>query len=577
VSSPRPVGSPRLVSRPPPARFTRRLSLRSRLLLVVFGGAILPLALLGLWLTRSAERSGELLLADRLDAALQQLAEQVGPRWARVRGPLLDLAEAPDVRRRLAEDANGTAARGVPVPGDGASAQAELPAALQERLLRSSREVWLHDGSTGRSWSLASTRGDAPEPALLVRVPVHASGLGEPLGFVEAAVPAAELIPAFGGAAGGVGAVLGAFDPATGASLLPLPFDPSLLEQGRFTWEGEEWLTRYRVLAEPRLALAVAAPLNPYTAPFEAAARQGALALLVVAVTSFLLIAVLTRRFTRALAALATAAERVQRGELDQQVVVRQEDEVGAVAVAFNTMTASLRRTLDELAQREGLAAVGEFAASLAHEVRNPLTAMRIDLQAIEEQVTDARTRDGLERVLRQVQRLDATVTGALGVARSGRALRGAVDLRAAIAAACHSAGPEFAARRASLSGPAPDAPAATVRGDAAAIEQLFLNLLLNAAQALEPGGSARVVVEQDGGDVVVTVEDDGCGIEPERLATLFEPLASSRAGGSGLGLAIARRIARAHGGDVSIESDPGRGTRTQVRLPATAESSTTR
>jgi signal transduction histidine kinase len=562
------------VSSPRPARLTRRLSLRSRLLLVVFGGAILPLALLGLWLTRSAQRSGEMLLADRLDSALQQLAGQVGPRWVHVRGPLLDLAEVAEVRRRLAEDADGTATTDDGVRGAAASGPA-LPAALQARLLRSSREVRLHDGSSGRSWSLASTESETPEPALLVRVPVHAPGLGEQLGFIEAAVPAAELIPAFGGAAGGVGAVLAAFDPATGASLLPLPFDPSLLEQGRFTWQGEEWLTRYRVLGEPRLALAVAAPLSPYTAPFEAAARQGALALLAVAITSFLLIAVLTRRFTWSLAELAAAAERVRHGELEQQVAVTQDDEVGAVAVAFNTMTASLRRTLDELAQRRGLAAVGEFAASLAHEVRNPLTAMRIDLQSLEEQVADPAARDGLARVLRQVQRLDATVTGALGVARSGRASRDTVDLRDPIAAACHSAAPEFAARGASLVGLPPGAAPASVRGDTAAIEQLFLNLLLNAAQALGHGGAARVVVEQEGDDVVVTVEDNGCGIAPERLATMFEPLASSRDGGSGLGLVIARRIARAHDGEVSIESEPGCGTRARVRLPAAFASRT--
>jgi signal transduction histidine kinase len=551
-----------------PARLTRRLSLRSRLLLVVFGGAILPLALLGLWLTRSAERSGERLLADRLDAALQQLAEQVGPRWVHVRAPLLDLAEAAEVRRRLAGDANGTAAGGA-----GANGPAQLPAALQARLLRSSHEVLLHDGTSGRSWSLVTAPTGTPEPALRVRVPVHAPGLGAQLGFIEAAVPAAELIPAFGGTAAGVGAVLAAFDPATGASLLPLPFDPLLLEQGRFTWQGEEWLTRYRVLGEPRLALAVAAPLSPYTAPFETAARQGALALLAVAITSFLLIALLTRRFTRSLAELAAAAERVRHGELEQQVELTQDDEVGAVAVAFNTMTVSLRRTLDELAQRRGLAAVGEFAASLAHEVRNPLTAMRIDLQSLEEQVADPGARDGLARVLRQVQRLDATVTGALGVARSGRASHESVDLIEPIAAACHSARPEFAARGASLSEPPPRAAPAAVRGDTAGIEQLFLNLLLNAAQALGEGGTARVVVEHEGDDVVVIIEDDGCGIEPERLATMFEPLATSRDGGSGLGLGIARHIARAHGGDVSIESEPGRGTRARVRLPAASAS----
>jgi two-component system sensor histidine kinase FlrB len=107
-----------------------------------------------------------------------------------------------------------------------------------------------------------------------------------------------------------------------------------------------------------------------------------------------------------------------------------------------------------------------------------------------------------------------------------------------------------------------------SVRGDAAALEQLFLNLLLNAAQSLDDGGTVRVAVEDGDGVVRVAVRDAGRGMSPEVRARLFEPFYTTRADGTGLGLPLARRIARAHGGEIDVESAPGAGTTVVVRLP---------
>jgi signal transduction histidine kinase len=106
------------------------------------------------------------------------------------------------------------------------------------------------------------------------------------------------------------------------------------------------------------------------------------------------------------------------------------------------------------------------------------------------------------------------------------------------------------------------------VRGDQAGLEQLFLNLIQNAAQALRPGGKAsiRVVVEDDA--ITVTVSDDGVGIPEDLQERVFDPLFSTRSEGTGLGLTIARRIAEAHGGGMELEGGPGEGTRVRVRVP---------
>jgi len=271
---------------------------------------------------------------------------------------------------------------------------------------------------------------------------------------------------------------------------------------------------------------------------------------------------------TRSLGRLAAAAEAVSRGELDRRVEATGRDEIGQVASAFNTMIESLRRTLRELADRQALAAVGEFAASLSHEVRNALTSIRLDLQVSGEQLPDESTvKEPHERALKEIGRLNETVTGALELARSGRLKQVRLDLWTPLLAAIHAAGPEFAERQARLDVPEPGAPI-MVAGDSAALEQLFLNILLNAAQALDDGGAAALEVESANGQVSVIIRDDGQGIPAEALDRVFEAFYSTREGGTGLGLPIARRIAQAHGGQLRVRTAVGTGTEVEITLP---------
>jgi signal transduction histidine kinase len=404
---------------------------------------------------------------------------------------------------------------------------------------------------------------------IVMSLPVTVRATGASLGTIEARILPAAIVPASAAGSGGIGAVLGVADGASGTWLTPLPFDPALLDREEFEWAGERWLVARRTLDEPRLVLAAAAPLSGYTAPFESAARRGALALLVVAAATLVLAALLSRRITHSLERLAVAADEVSRGDLERHVDVTSDDEVGRVARAFNGMVDSLRRTLDELARRERLAGIHEFAASLAHEVRNPLTSIRINLQRVEEQIAAESTlRPPLERALREISRLDRTVSGALRVARSGAGGENIVDLRAPLERALQVAEPTFERSGAtvdtSLIGEAP----LHVRGDAAALEQLFLNLLLNAAQALSSGGRADVSTVVHDATVDVVIRDNGRGVPREIADHIFEPFVTSKSDGTGLGLSIARQIALGHGGEVAIESVEGAGTVAHVRLP---------
>jgi two-component system sensor histidine kinase AtoS len=376
-------------------------------------------------------------------------------------------------------------------------------------------------------------------------------------------LPSDLVIPGLGGS------VLALFDASGTTPLLPLTVDAELLASNRFSWAGETWLAVRDTLYEPPLQLALTAPLGALGQPFERAARRGAFALLAVALVAFLLATLATRRITNPLKDLADGADAVARGNLAPAVTPGGPDEIRRLAGAFNTMTENLRRTLKELTHRESLAAVGEFAASLAHEVRNPLTAIRLDLERARKHVAEPdRAIELMDSALHEITRLDASVTDALRLARSGQPTLAPLDLRQPLKAAFRAAEPRFADREANLQPLALSDEPVWTAGDAGALEQLFLNLLLNAAQSLREGAEAGVEFTEEQGRLCVSIWDQGQGIAPDVMDRIFEPFYSTSPEGTGLGLPIARRIARAHGGELQIDSTPGEGTITRVTLP---------
>lgn len=540
------------------------LSFRTRILVLVLTVAVVPLALLGLWLTRSAARSGRELLQSRLADALDATVRRIGGNWLRMRSDLLFLAEDDAVQQRLstAEAMSDTAP----------------PASLRglfDKLDPSVTAATVRDLAGREVWALArdDVASDAQRdftPTLRVELSIQQRFPGRELGTLEVFLRLEGLLGDAGSSTPVAGAVLGATDANRDVPLLPLPFDPALLTQQTFSWGKDDWLTVRREMSEPPLVLAAAAPLSAFAGPFEDAAQRGTWLLAAVAFGGLLAAWLLSRLLTRSLERLVTAAEAVSRGELDATIETTGSDEVGRVAHAFNTMTASLRRTLAELASRERLAAVGEFAASLAHEVRNPLTAIRIDLQRVEERLPpDSPLREPQSRALKEIGRLDATVSETLDVARAGRWGKALVDLSATLRSAAEAATPAFAERQAIMDLTSLDGRAPVVRGDAKALEQLFLNLLLNAAAALGPGRRAWIELDEEPGCVVASVRDNGSGIPPEVRDRVFEPLYTTRSDGTGLGLTIARRIVEQHGGTLELESEVGQGTTVRIRLPA--------
>jgi signal transduction histidine kinase len=543
--------------------------LRTGFLLVVLLGAILPLGVLGLWLARSAQRSAETLVRTRVETALAGAVSRVGTVWPEHRALLLRLAHTDAVLSALAG--------GPPLDVSGAAAD-ESPGAAHRLWLGLDGVVHravLRDpaGEIAGVFEREATAFRSSDAALLaalipVRLTVHRPATGEVIGTLEAWVRAAALLPGDLLAPGVTGAVLALFDPSDGAPLLPLSMDPGLFARPRFDWGGESWAVAHHRMYDPALVLALAGPMGDLAGPYGDATRRGTLALLGVALAALLLTSLVSRRLTRPLDSLAEAADDVAGGRLEHAVPEAGPAEVQRVARAFNHMTASLRGTLERLSHQETLAAMGEMAASLAHEVRNPLTAIRIDLERAHERLPGDDPATALvRRALRDLERLDASVADTLGLARSGRVQPATIDLAEPLAAAVAAAAPRFAERGAVLDAPPAAEQGPAVIADATALEQLFLNLLLNAADALPPGGRAGVAVEVAPETVKIVVWDEGEGMTPETRDRVLEPFYSTRPHGTGLGLPIANGIARAHGKALDVASEPGQGTRVTVTL----------
>jgi len=541
-------------------------TLRGRFLLVIVLGMALPVALLGPWLARTARESGETLLRGRLDASLVEAANAVGGRWVSHRSQLLRMTEDPALLASLREHGDSLVTPDSSSMSGFRQGWAALDGVADAAVVRD-----VHGGIRASLHRVGSASDDDASPGastLPVRLPIYDPDDGNRLGTLEARLRLSALLPAALWWSSVGGSVLALFDEGGNARLLPLSMGPELFASDQFDWAGDRWIVVRRQLHEPALRFAIAAPLTPIAEPFARAARRAGLALLVVLLAGLVLSALLTRRVTGPLERMSVAADEVARGRFDQRVGEQGPDELRRLGRAFDSMTESLRATLQKLSQREAVAAVGEFAASLAHEVRNPLTSIRLDLERARERLDDPRRAGELiGRALAEIDRLDATVGGSLRIARSGSLTLSDVDLRQPLRAALHAARPVFAAHGAHLdvvdSGEGPF----VVRGNAGALEQLFLNLLLNAAEAVPRGGRARVALEPRDDGVCVSVHDDGPGIAPELLGRIREPFYTTKEHGTGLGLSIAQRISDAHGAELLLESIAGSGTSARVVL----------
>jgi len=241
----------------------------------------------------------------------------------------------------------------------------------------------------------------------------------------------------------------------------------------------------------------------------------------------------------------------------------------GLVGVLVDRENAARRRQLeaqDQVERSQKLSLVGQIAAGVAHEIKNPLASIKGAADILTDPSTAETERAEFRDILRgEVRRIDATVAEFLEFARPRATRHELVDLHGLVGGTVKQMAPQADRAGVALRFSGEQA---TVTGDEEKLRQLVLNLLLNAVQATGENGNVSVGIHPRKDTVVLKVVDDGCGIPAEQAEQVFEPFFTTRSSGTGLGLAVARTIVEEHGGTITLAGQPGNGTTVTVSLP---------
>ncbi len=288
-------------------------------------------------------------------------------------------------------------------------------------------------------------------------------------------------------------------------------------------------------------------------------------------VVAALLLLLVSIRSLRPVGDLALAVRRLAAGDYSE-VTMRSSPELADLSEALNSMAATLRareseqeRRSEEMMRTERLAVVGRMASVVAHEVRNPLNSIALNVDLLQEMLEapgrgSARSLEVLRAVQGEVDRLAEITEEYLRFGRMPKGVMAVCDLARVARETLDFMDGEFAAAGISARTELSDAPL-RVRTDEGQLRQALINILRNAVEAMPEGGSLTLRAGEQGDRVVLSVTDTGAGIPDEFKARLFEPFATTKPRGTGLGLAFVQQVVQESGGDVSIVSPPGEGT----------------
>jgi signal transduction histidine kinase len=268
---------------------------------------------------------------------------------------------------------------------------------------------------------------------------------------------------------------------------------------------------------------------------------------------------------------------RVRLGDLNASVsFAERNDEIGDLGQDFNEMVAQLKASREEIqhlhqtqmSRAEHFATLGELATGLAHEIRNPLAGIAGVIEIVSRDLPpDSAARSVIKDAKEEAVQINRILTELLETARPKPPHFQVKDIASTAEHAVLFARQQAITKRIMIElNLTDDIP--PVDHDPNQINQVLLNLLLNAIQAMGKPGSIHVSLRRDNEDALITVADEGKGILPENLSNIFRPFFTTKGHGTGLGLSLARRIVETHGGTIRVRSEVNKGTQFEVRLP---------
>jgi signal transduction histidine kinase len=292
---------------------------------------------------------------------------------------------------------------------------------------------------------------------------------------------------------------------------------------------------------------------------------------------TFVILRLFEKLINKPLSRLKKRMRELEDGDLKSQVPVVKADEIGGLAASFNTMITRVEEAnirIEELhAQRmekaEHLASLGEIAAGLAHEIKNPLAGIKGALEIIYKRTDAADTnKEVFNEMLIQIDRINQIIKDLMLYAKPKELNIRPVSLEECIENAIRLAKLQVKNKKIEFSFQNSDKiPPALVDGDK--IQEVLLNLMLNSMAAIETEGNISVgLFTSDAKTLKITVSDNGKGIKEDLVAQIFQPFFTTKSDGTGLGLSICQKTIAAHGGTIDVKSHAGQGTTFTIFLP---------
>ena len=282
----------------------------------------------------------------------------------------------------------------------------------------------------------------------------------------------------------------------------------------------------------------------------------------------------LSRLITRPLNEFADFAKLLGKGEFGKTVKVRSGDEIGELARSFNRLSKELKTAMEKieetntythLLQAEKLSSIGQISAGLAHELKNPMTSLKMLFQAFKEEPD--MTREDIEIVSNEIDKIDNILTRFIGFVKDKKFHMSEVNINTLIDRVISLAAFDIQSHGIEVKKDMLESLPA-INADRSLLEQVFLNLIINSVEVMPYGGDIRISGKTDDPFIEVMIWDRGGGIPSDLRSKVFAPFFTTKDHGTGLGLSIAYNIVKSHGGKLYFDSREGVGTVFTVRLP---------
>lgn len=276
-----------------------------------------------------------------------------------------------------------------------------------------------------------------------------------------------------------------------------------------------------------------------------------------------------SRRFTQPIRSLKGSFEKVVNGNLDVPITSKSKDEIGDLTNSFNQMVFELQKNRERekiLQRKERLASLGQLAAGVAHEIKNPLNAINLTIEHLRDKFAvdkDKQARAYIETIQSEIRRLDKVVNNFLGFIRSENLVLADTDVNGLMSNVVHLLKREIASQKIILK---LDLEKPFVHSlDGERFKTVIMNIILNAIQAMPDGGEISISTKSD--EKIIVIKDTGIGIPQKDLENIFDLFYTTKSSGTGLGLPTAYKIMKEHNGDIQISSEVGKGTEVRIQL----------